>query len=443
MPKVVSFPLARSFLPLLSAIVLLAGLSSAHAQPTILSSAPLDGAAGVPPTTTIRITFSEAMAPNTTLMLMDMNASGQFVTTMPAWSVGNTVLTCTPTALLTSGHMFYWIVNGGNLTGVPLAGNTYGMFTVGGGSTGCDTNAPQLSFTVAKGWSYVQDSAAASWLSTNMPCCFVPCMSLPCPRDATDVSLQVPGSSLWNSMTLAYPGHLTLTDCGYNSQAAFDAAYPAGGYTFRIQAVASNQQVTVNLPDPGTLPQPPAPHLSNYAAAQAINPAQPFAVTWDAMANGTAADCIYFELYGGVFHTPALGVAGALNGTVTSATIPAGTLQPSRDYPGCLTFYHFQLQTNASGYLTLAYRAATTEFSLRTASGTSLVLTNCGWTAGVFRFEVSCTNGQSLVSEYCTNLSTHLWQPLYSTNSPGQSVRFTDANSPAARPTLYRVRTGP
>jgi hypothetical protein len=345
---------------------------------------------------------------------------------------------------LPPNHTIFWTVDGQNPAGAALTGTTYGMFTVGGGSTGCDTNAAQLSFTVAKGWSYMQDSAAASWLNTNNPYCFVSCMSLPCPRDATNVSLQVPGGPTWNTMSLAYPGHLTLTDCSFNNQAAFDTAYPAGGYTFKIQSVASNQQVTVNLPAASSLAQPPAPHLNNYVASQAINPAQPFTLSWDAMAGGSAADCIYVEIYGGVFNTPALGVSGALNGTATSVTIPTSTFQPNRDYPGCVTFYHYQLQTNGTAYLSLTYRASTTEFTLRTVGGSSpLVLTKCGRQAGAFWFDVACTNGQPLVCEYCTNLSTHQWQTLYSTNSPGQSVRFTDTNSAIRRQTFYRVRSGP
>ena len=40
---------------------------------------------------------------------------------------------------------------------------------------------------------------------------------------------------------------------------------------------------------------------------------------------GTTTDCIYVEIYGGVFRTPNLGEVGALNGTATSVTIPAGT----------------------------------------------------------------------------------------------------------------------
>jgi hypothetical protein len=433
-------------LPALLAIALLAGLASAQAQPIIVSTAPPAGATGVPPTSPLRIAFSEAMDPTTlTFMAIDMNAGGQMLTVATAWSGENTVLTCTPTAPWPASHMIYWVVDCQNPLGAPLGGTTDGMFTVGGGGTGCDTNAPALSFTVAKAWSYMQDSAAAAWLNTNAPYCFVSCMSLPCPRDATGVSLQVPGGPTWNTMTVAYPGHLTFTDCSFTNQAAFETAYPAGGYAFKIQSTASNQQVTVNLPATNTLAQPPAPHLNNYPASQAINPAQPCSLAWDAMAGGTAADCIYVEVYGGVFHTPTLGVPGALNGTATSVTIPAATLQPNHDYPGAVTFYHYQLQTNGTSYLTLTYRASTTEFTLRTAGGgsPSLVLTNCGWTAGAFRFEVSCTNGQPLVSEYCTNLTTHLWQTLCSTNSPGQSVRFTDPNSAINRQTFYRVRSGP
>jgi hypothetical protein len=337
--------------------------------------------------------------------------------------------------------MIVWTANGMSATGGTLA-TTAGMFTTAAAGTGCDTNAPMLSFTVSKGSMYAQNSTAASALNTNTPYCFLACMSLPCPREATSVSLQLPGGSVPN-MVLAYPGHLTLTDCSYTSQSLFESAYPSGNYTFNIQSAASNQQVTVNFPS--SLTQPPAPHLNNYPACQAINPAQPFVLSWDPMTGGTAGDCIYVEIYGGLFHTPALGETGALNGTATSVTIPAGTLQPNQQYSGCVTFYRYQLFTNGASYLSLTYRASVTEFNLLTASGSgagSLVLTNPVWSAGVFSFEVTCTNGQALVAEYTTNLATQ-WLPLCSTNSPAQRVRFTDPRAATNKQTFYRVRPGP
>ena len=41
-----------------------------------------------------------------------------------------------------------------------------------------------------------------------------------------------------------------------------------------------------------------------------MNASLPFALGWDAFSGGTAADCIYVEIYGGVFKTAAIGEAG-------------------------------------------------------------------------------------------------------------------------------------
>ena len=222
---------------------------------------------------------------------------------------------------------------------------------------------------------------------------------------------------------------------------ALDAAYPAGNYTFQVQAVASNQTVVVTYPS--SLTQPPAPHLTNYTAGQAINPNQPFVLGWDPLAGGSGSDVIYVEIYGGYFHTPALGDAGSLNGLATGVTIPAGTLPPNQTYSGCVTFYHCLLVTNGTAYLTLTYRAATTEFGLQTGSGsTPLVLTPAGWTTGGgFNFETTCTNGQALIAEYTTNLAPPHWTTLYSTNSQSSSVRFGDPRAATNRQLFYRVRT--
>jgi hypothetical protein len=42
---------------------------------------------------------------------------------------------------------------------------------------------------------------------------------------------------------------------------------------------------------------------------------------------------------GGVFRTPDFDAPGALNGTATSVTIPANTLQPNSNYVTTLSFY--------------------------------------------------------------------------------------------------------
>ena len=270
-------------------------------------------------------------------------------------------------------------------------------------------------------------------------------MTLPCPRNATSVTLQAPTGPA-QTMTLSpIAGHLTLLDCNYATSMPSTPPIPAGNYTFTIQAASSNQSVTVNLPSSVTQPSAP-PHLTNYLAAQSINPAQPFVLGWDPFPGGTAADCIYVEIYGGVFQTPAIGSVGALNGTATSVVIPAGTLQPNSHYSGCVTFYHYQIVTNGSSHVTLAYRGSTTEFDLHTSAASTYcpVITNARWMApGTFKFEVACPIGQALVAEWKTNL---LGRPV--ANPPLNQQRLNAGPIHGSRAAtnarlFYRVRTGP
>ena len=270
-----------------------------------------------------------------------LGADFQMVTATTAWGSGNTILTCTPTAPLPAGYTVMWSVDGEDTFGITMD-NDFDTFTVSGGGssgTGCDAAVPMYSFTVSKGWLYQQISTASPALDTGNPYCFLACTTIPCPTGATNVSLRMPIGIEVNEKGTGIPGHLNHLDCSYATPAALDAAYGTGDYRFTVQATASNLPVTVNFP---AFTQPSAPHVSNWAAAQAIDPTQPFTLTWDAMAGGTVADCIYVEIYGSVFKTPTLGEAGALTGTATSITIPANTLQPNQNYQGAITFYHYQ-----------------------------------------------------------------------------------------------------
>lgn len=196
---------------------------------------------------------------------------------------------------------------------------------------------------------------------------------------------------------------------------------------------------------PSTLVQPSAPHPSNYSAAQSVNAALPFVLGWDPFSGGTAADCIYVEIYGGLFATPNVGQTGALNGTTTSVTIPGETFQTNRSYTGCVSFYHYVLLTNGTSDIYLAYRSSTTEFGLNTTSVAGSLMINACWANGgsVFTFEVSCLPGLSLVAEYSTNLVAGSWKTLCTTNTTNSCVRFSDNRSLTNKQQFYRVRTGP
>jgi len=439
-------PARKTFASAMLAAGLLVASMAMDAAPSLVSSVPANMAPDVSPSASIVFTFSETMNPDPTVTLatfIDVQTFQQLAVSS-VWSSANTLLTCTPLVPLAADHMIVWTVDGENPAGVAMP-TAQGMFTTSSGatSTGCDPNATILSFTVSKGWMYGQTSDAAPMLDTNTPYCFLACMNLPCPRSATNVSLLVPNTGARPNMAVTpSPGHLNYLDCSYLNQTTYEAAYPYGNYTFTIQASTSNQAVTVNFPS--TLTQPPAPHLTNYAAAQAINPALPFVLAWDPVAGGTTADLIYVEIYGTSFKTPQLGEAGGLNGTTTAVVIPANTLKPNQTYSGGVSFYHYELLTNGTSHVSLAYRNSTTGFNLQTKGASfDITLTNaCSVDGKTFTFDIDCPAG-SMVVEWSSDLVSGPWQTLCQTNSLGQRLRISDPRVATNPHLFYRVRQGP
>jgi hypothetical protein len=197
----------------------------------------------------------------------------------------------------------------------------------------------------------------------------------------------------------------------------------------------------VNLPTTNSLPQPGAPHVSNFAAAQTVDPSQPFVLSWDAYPGGTSADYIDVDI-GANFGSPEPGTPGALSGTATTFTIPAGTLQTNATYASQIGFFHRVGATN-NGYATNAYRATYTEFTLITiGSGGSLTLTNAAIDPAKFSFDVLCSPGQIVTVEYKTNLATGTWQTLLTTNSPGNSFHVISPQPTTNVSRFFRARSG-
>ena len=112
-----------------ASLFLLMSLGRVHAQPTIVSTVPPNGATGVPLSATLVITFSEVMSNTTTAFLVD-SVTYVHLDITSSWSAGNTVLTCTPNAPMPASRKILWNVqNGQDLAGNPLGPVTGGTFT--------------------------------------------------------------------------------------------------------------------------------------------------------------------------------------------------------------------------------------------------------------------------------------------------------------------------
>lgn len=401
----------------------------------VIGTTPYNGATGVSPTTTVMFTFTMSMNQGvTTAQFFDGPTP---ITTTPLWSEGN-VLICFPMPQFPAGRTITWIVTGQSLGGIPLS-PAFGSFTTssGSGGGGSGTNAI-TSFTLGKWHTYHQTSTSLPTLDPDVPYAFNAMTSLSSNRTATNILLRLPTGGVSNLVQNPYAQEQFTLFAFNTNLATFEATFPSGYYTNTVKAVASNQTVAINFP--AGLVQPGAPHVANYTAAQSVNATQAFVLTWDAFPGGTAADAIQVEI-GDVFSSTNVGSPGALTGTATSLTIPAGKLQPGTTYDSWISFYRQVSTTNGSSYVTWVYRATFTDFTLATASssGPSLVLTNAVLAPANFSFDVLCATGQTVTVEYRTNLALGQWRTLLTTNSPGSRFRAIAPQATTNRALFFRA----
>jgi hypothetical protein len=316
------------------------------------------------------------------------------------------------------------------------------LFTTGGGGGGGSGTNAITTFSVGKILHYNQTSASLATLDPSTPYGFSGVTVLASNRTATNITLTLPTAAVSNLTQLPLQPEIYLVSTYRTTLSSFDADFPAGSYSFLVKSVASNQTVVVNLPTTNIMAQPEAPHLTNYVAAQTVNPSQPFVLGWDAFPGGTAGDYIDVDIGTG-YGSPNPGQPGALNGTARTFTIPAGTLQVNSNYLSRVGFFRHSGLTNGT-YAADAYRATYIEFTLSTATNVQspLVLTNARWTGGVFSFDVLCNSGQVVTVEFTNRVGAGPWTKLLTTTNAGTQFHVVPPSNPPPSQ-FYRARNGP
>jgi len=157
-----------------------------------------------------------------------------------------------------------------------------------------------------------------------------------------------------------------------STQAEFDSLYPRGTYTFTVHGVNQGTQTfSLNLPISGF---PSAPHVV-FDPRVEVAPDQPLELKWDPWFDGTVNDFIQLRIEDAanrvVFETPDRGDDGALNGTMTFFTIPAGTLASAQTYEGRLVFERiaFTDETTVPGAEGRVIHFSRTDFDIETTGG--------------------------------------------------------------------------
>jgi hypothetical protein len=191
----------------------------------------------------------------------------------------------------------------------------------------------------------------------------------------TNATLTLPGGGV-RSLTLEDDGFVRDFSDGAEFKPDLDATYSNGTYTVFLQTRNDgNKSVPLTFPAGDAYPNPP--RISNFSAAQSINPAANFTLTWDAFAGGLATDFIQVDIVepntdSPVFETAGPGAPGSLNGASTSVLIPAGTLPPGGNYRGRIFFakiVDLDDTTYGSGVTGVAAFVVETVFEVRTTGG--------------------------------------------------------------------------
>jgi hypothetical protein len=236
----------------------------------------------------------------------------------------------------------------------------------------------------------------------------------------------------------------------FASQAALDAAFTNGNYTFAMATRNDgNQSPVLTMP---VAVYPAAPRLSNFAAAQAINPASPFLLEWTNPADATGNDILWVVIFDSndsiVFSTPypPLNPSTRLNGTDTSVVVPANTLSPGAAYTGSIGFYRMTSvnRTSYPGVVGVTLVAAQTAFPLAAPSLLPVLSLPTRTSATQFGFLLSGVAGQNYTVLTTTNPAQPLadWSTVLTTNLPASSAFLRD-NQATSQRRYYRAKVGP
>lgn len=294
----------------------------------------------------IAFTFSEPMATN--IAIAWSNAPYTF---SYSWSADRTTLFIINPASFQANVTLGYTLNQSGSGFRDLAGNMLGIY--GGQVTiGSDIASPDIhEYVVAKAREFEQTNATAVLPRTGKsPYYFFAEIGQSSFVMVTNATLLRPGGA---TDVLGFDGDYYEMESGFADEASLNAAYPQGAYTLTANTVHDGTRAL-----PLTLPAnnfPNAPRVSNFAAAQAINPAQPFTLTWDAFSGGTTNDFIMIEIRElidpdydrDMWQSPDIGEPGQLNGLSNSVVIPANTFPPGRKFEIMVMFAKLsQVDTN-------------------------------------------------------------------------------------------------
>ena len=218
------------------------------------------------------------------------------------------------------------------------------------------------SYQILKGRRFDQQSAGPPVPDVNDEYVFSSEVKFPTSAEAVPGTISPPG---WEALPMeAAPGETTFT-ARERTQAGLDEFYPNGTYTFTLELPEGTR--TLTLPINGDA-YPPVPRLINFDPTVEVRADRNLVFEWEPWAGGTAHDFIQLRIEDDndtrVFETDDFGKNGALNGRAAWAMLPAGELEPGKQYQGTLQFMRVVTLDDTGGTLGMAAYYGRTKFDI-------------------------------------------------------------------------------
>lgn len=222
---------------------------------------------------------------------------------------------------------------------------------------------------------------------------------------------------------------------------ALQTAYPAGNYL--VSFTTRNNGTRTNTFNYAADNYPNPPQITNFDAAQQINPTQPFTLTWS-IPGATAADHVQLVVSDGaspIIATPLMpGAVGALTGAASSYIIPANTFQRGRAYTATLTCSRHTTRDNINynGVLGACGFSRATSFTMATPLP-SPTISNMRRVGDETEFVFDNVPGQTYRLQFSEALPA--WTTLHTTNANTTplTIRFAPTTAPHI---FYRLVVG-
>lgn len=181
--------------------------------------------------------------------------------------------------------------------------------------------------------------------------------------------LEGPGGTISLSRTFDNYRALFENDQLFPSSASMMSTVRPGKYSFYVEDISGNVFTTNLIVGAERKISPPV--VSNWTAAQAIDPAQDFVVNWNPFVGGTTNDFIRIIVQDSsgeyVVYTPNEFESGALRPPKLGYIIPANTLQYGKTYNAQIVFTKIQNRQSANAAIHASTTStAVTLFPLKT-----------------------------------------------------------------------------